>query len=521
MGWDSSKICLRGTRETVIKSVVQWASQRNGTSSTNLIYLLSGPATCGKSTIAHSIAKVFHEQNRLGAALFLHNEVPEANSRRISSSIIHQLSGYDSTFQARIAAKIKTDQSLIWADIERQFRTLIVDTANSVDSKLLMIGPILIVIDNLHLINDEERYKLFTTIAEHCASLPPNFRFLLTCRDDDAVAQRILVNLSRKQIIGYDDTDSGGGVDISQHILESLADLCSKKPFLSERYEIQQLQDQFKKRARGMHFWVSTVHRSVLTCSEDDDVSLFITLLLSSALPLSNNEAMDQLYHTVFKVFFRLELGAQHLFDVMIQSPKPVPLSYLRRVACIPWESAKQGAIVDIARNLGLIINVDQDEQGELSFGVHPSLEDFLTNPRRCQGTGVYVDREIPIDQSAAEVCIHIMNQSLRYNICRFDDIMTTNSEIVDKDARIRLHVHKSLQYACCNWTLHLEGDDRQELDDALRLKLKTFMSFHILHWIETMSILGHFDDIEPGLFRFLRWLQVRHAKSTLPLIFF
>ncbi|PPQ69361.1 hypothetical protein CVT25_004753, partial [Psilocybe cyanescens] len=148
VGWDSEKICFRGTRENTINSIIRWASGNLvDTASSSRVCILSGPIASGKSTIAHTIAKIFHEQSRLGAAIFLHDQVADANSKRISSSIVHQLAGYDTSLHSRIAAKIKADQSLTWADARRQFRALVVETTYEADSKLLMIGPVLIVID--------------------------------------------------------------------------------------------------------------------------------------------------------------------------------------------------------------------------------------------------------------------------------------------------------------------------------------------------------------------------------------
>ncbi|PPQ72263.1 hypothetical protein CVT25_000213, partial [Psilocybe cyanescens] len=150
VGWDSEKICFRGTRENTINSIIRWASGNLvDTASSSRVCILSGPIASGKSTIAHTISKMFHEQSRLGAAIFLHDQVADANSKRISSSIVHQLAGYDTSLHSRIAAKIKADQSLTWADARRQFHALVVETTYEADSKLLMIGPVLIVIDGL------------------------------------------------------------------------------------------------------------------------------------------------------------------------------------------------------------------------------------------------------------------------------------------------------------------------------------------------------------------------------------
>ncbi|PPQ70542.1 hypothetical protein CVT25_003961 [Psilocybe cyanescens] len=158
---------------------------------------------------------------------------------------------------------------------------------------------------------------------------------------------------------------------------------------------------------------------------------------------------------------------------------------------------------------------MDQDEQGVPLYGVHPSLEDFLTNPHRCHGTGVYVDREIPLYQSTSAVCVHIMNQFLRYNICNIEDTMTMNKEITDRNNRIEQYVPRRLRHACRNWTLQFDSEDDSDLDNTLHSKLQYFVSTHILHWIEVMSLLGHFDDIEPVLLRFLRWMQGQNIKSS------
>ncbi|PPQ72262.1 hypothetical protein CVT25_000212 [Psilocybe cyanescens] len=157
---------------------------------------------------------------------------------------------------------------------------------------------------------------------------------------------------------------------------------------------------------------------------------------------------------------------------------------------------------------------MDQDERGVPLFGIHPSLEDFLTDPHRCHGTGVYVDREMPLYQSTSEVCVHIMNQSLRYNICNIDS-MTMNEEITDRESRIKQYIPKPLRYVCCNWTLQFDSEDDSDLDKTLHSKLQYFVSTHILHWIEAMSWLGQFDNVELTLLRFLRWTEKRNIKSS------
>ncbi len=122
----------------------------------------------GTSGIAHTVAQAFHEQNRLGAAIFLREGVLGATADLIMSTIVSQLAGYDTQLQSRIAAKIKCDPSLASADIRRQFCALVVDTTNAaadMGSRLMMIGPVLIIIDGLNKIHEEEQHNLLAVFC--------------------------------------------------------------------------------------------------------------------------------------------------------------------------------------------------------------------------------------------------------------------------------------------------------------------------------------------------------------------
>src|ERR1700735_3802839 len=79
VGLAPSHACLRGTRNSIINDLVQWASNsaESGAGHNSQIYVLQGPPDCGKSSIAHSVAEAFHLQNRLGAAIFLDDRTEE------------------------------------------------------------------------------------------------------------------------------------------------------------------------------------------------------------------------------------------------------------------------------------------------------------------------------------------------------------------------------------------------------------------------------------------------------------
>ena len=84
------------------------------------------------------------------------------------------------------------------------------------------------------------------------------------------------------------------------------------------------------------------------------------------------------------------------------------------------------------------------------------SLEDFLTNSRRCHG--FYVGMLVP-SLTMVDICFDSMARLLRQNICNLqvDDKMALNEEIPDRDVRVSQYIPVVLQHACRNWIFHLD----------------------------------------------------------------
>ena len=509
VGWDSDRTCFRGTRNDIINDVVQWASnsQESGMAKNNRIYILQGPQGCGKSSIAHSVAQAFHLQNRLGAAIFLDDRTDERviGSQILSTTIASQLAAYDQIIREAIAAKIKADASLAKADAGRQFRDLIVSATKG----LALIGPICIVIDGLQKVNPVEQLRLLTAIAKYFTDLPSKFRLLLTSghgHTSEHIA-RFMADCLIKEI-AFD--DEGTIIDFGKHISQSLRHLFSKKLRLAKKYEgytIEDLRDQFIERSMGVYLWISTAFQFLLLCTDGDECAMMDNIL-STKLPLTNEVAMDQLFCIILT-----SIPAAHVIcRALIQSSKPLPLQDLSpKVSDSASQSTYHSLVLDMMQPL-LIENGD-DETDSLLFTIHPSVEDFLTSSRRCHGTIFYADRLDPTPLlSMANICFDMMEGSLRQDICNLDDVMVLNEEITDRDKRLNQYIPGTLQYACRNWMFHLEAlnSDGKEDDITSALeRLDRFLSKHLLHWIECMSLLGWVDVISASLNRLYSWQAV------------
>ena len=133
-----------------------------------------------------------------------------------------------------------------------------------------------------------------------------------------------------------------------------------------------------------------------------------------------------------------------------------------------------------------------------------------MTSSRRCHGTTFYVDR---LDRlSTADICFDLMERGLRQNVCGLDDVMVLIKEIPDRDKRINEYIPAILQHACRNWIFHLEAldsDGKQNNITSALERVDTFLSRHLLHWIECMSLLGWVDVVSTSLNRLSSWLAV------------
>jgi hypothetical protein len=137
---------------------------------------------------------------------------------------------------------------------------------------------------------------------------------------------------------------------------------------------------------------------------------------------------------------------------------------------------------------------------------LHPAFEAFLTDDRRCIDKGFFIDVAVN-HEPLAGICLHVMNNLLRHNICEIESASLVNSELPRRRQRIAQFVPECLQYASRNWLNHIVSTNH-DADGVIGL-LRQFLFVHFLHWVELSSLLGEFDAVLPSLNRLRAWLEV------------
>jgi hypothetical protein len=105
------------------------------------------------------------------------------------------------------------------------------------------------------------------------------------------------------------------------------------------------------------------------------------------------------------------------------------------------------------------------------------------------------------------------MNDYLRKDICGIRDMWKLNAEVQDLDDRVATCIPAHLQYACRHWATHLSeaspcaDSAADDVCDGLML----FLSVHLLHWLEVLSLTRRLAEALPALRRAQDWASVSH----------
>ena len=138
---------------------------------------------------------------------------------------------------------------------------------------------------------------------------------------------------------------------------------------------------------------------------------------------------------------------------------------------------------------------------------LHKSVFDFLTSRA---GDSIRVNLHVQ-DGILALRCLGYMNHNLQHDICGIGDPSLLNSEVTGLSDLVHEHIPEALRYTCRLFSNHL--DDMSTFPQELLGELQTFITQHLLHWIEVMSLLGELPVAEQCLQILSDYLKVNFTS--------
>ena len=176
-GLNTTKKCLDGTRVDILKEIVDWINDP----SVNVprIFWLHGQAGRGKSAIAHTIVMQYKNAGGLCSCFcFARDRQSERLEQKMLSNIVCDLANCDPTFQRVVLGAIKEDNSLkATHNVVLQWEKLLKPLSKVSGGR---VGNIIVVIDALDESGLGASREHILEVLTQAASLPSNFRILLT-----------------------------------------------------------------------------------------------------------------------------------------------------------------------------------------------------------------------------------------------------------------------------------------------------------------------------------------------------
>lgn len=481
--------CFKGTREALLQEMANWLTETGQ----SLIYVLSGLAGIGKSTVAYTIAARADELGLLGGSFFFsRDEADRRTAQKFFTTLAFQLCMYEKIFADAIGAALLTERgsSAITKDPHEQLRALILEPLHNIVAS--RVNSTLIVVDALDECDAEDSQSVLRALYQLVRDLP-SFKVILTMRPQPRLGYH-LYKQNGHRIFHLQDIEAkvvDGDIRLYLKYSLSQAEVQARLGNHEEQWQASDTDVDSLVDAAGRLFIIaSTSVRFILDVFVSDPAAQMEKLLTAFAKNCTPLNDLNQFY----AIILRNAVGEEGVDAYLVERYKTVvgaivliqtPLSVATLSSLIDRRDREIAAVL---RNLQSVILLGP---GNIPRIYHKSFSDYITDPQRCKGDDLLIDPKVHHPQMAVR-CFRIMDRHLKYNIlglggpARFMDNGHGIAKQGITDTQLLDKIPLELQYACEYWSSHLELANVE--DEVFIKELEKFANAHLLHWVETLS---------------------------------
>ncbi|KAF5963697.1 vegetative incompatibility het-e-1 [Fusarium coicis] len=498
--------CLPNTRQELLDNIDHWI----GDPTSKTVYWLNGMAGTRKSTISRTVAHSRSKRGDLGASFFFkRGEMDRGNLDKLMPTLAYQLALSRPEVAFFIKKALNANPAVVGKSVKEQFEKLIQEPLSEAAAMVTTQSSIVMVIDALDECDQEADIRLLINILSQAKTARPHLRVFLTSRPELPVR------------LGFSEVQ-GSYQDLVLHEIPAQ---------IVEHDIIVFLNDEFKKIRHKFNLTVGDERKlpsdwpgcSIVQRLAQMAVPLFIfaatvcrfvdnrnrnspSMQLRKVLDYQSKGHVSQLDLTYGPVLrsliadvseddkeetikdFKMIVGS----IVMLANPLSVwALSQLLQVA---------PEVVDNRLDtLHSVLSIPPTRKAPVRL-LHLSFRDYLITEE-----SKFRIEEKHAHQILAKQCLRIMHSALYKNICGLSFPGTRRSTVDSSEQEERMPAQ--LQYACMHWAYHyMAGDPKSNDNDQVH----DFLTTHLLHWMEVLSLLGRAQACLDSLRSLAGWLEVR-----------
>jgi len=507
-GRDPNKMCLDGTRVSVLERVGTWI-HGGGEGANARILLAIGQAGVGKSAIAHSIANEYAKMGRLGATFCFSKDKGAGNLFR---TIARNLADIDPMYASILSSSKITSEMATSTSLEIQMKLLLLVPFQ----RLSVIGPVVIVLDAL----DEcaQRGQLIDCLIKNIDSLPDNIRIVVTSRPAEAHRLREQPWVT---VLNLED-EPPSDEDILLYVRDRLKSQISGPSTLHGLKE-GDLRD-IASHSEGLFQYAAVVCSEILSSyfyewpsgERETPKQTFFRLVKD------RKGGLDMLYSGLLeKLYPNTKADSQGLQDFRsVMSWILAAQDRLTHKALVELGQCLDGPDLDdwggynrvsmTLRPLGALLSGTQEGSATV-YPFHSSIRNYLTDESR--SGRFYIGPEIEQHHSLASICLRLLVAPgrLRFNIAGLESSYLYNKSVSYFEARVSAAVSASLSYSCRYWATHLRLSLKSPAEFERLADIGTLMNQKFLFWLEVLALQKKIGNAEDACQILLLWLSVSH----------
>ncbi|KIL58135.1 hypothetical protein M378DRAFT_338848 [Amanita muscaria Koide BX008] len=461
------------------------------------MYVLSGLAGIGKSTVAYTIASRAADLNLLGASFFFsRDEADRNNAKKFFTTIAYQLCVYNETFAKAIGDVLLTERgsAATTKDPHYQLQALILEPLRSIVQP--HSRPLLIVVDALDECDEEDAFSVLAGLSQLVQHLP-SLKIILTTRPQPYL-DRFLVSRDGHRIFHLQDIeDKVVDGDIRLYLNYSLSLEQVQKRYPKRKWCASDEEMESLLRAVGRLFIIaSTAVRYILDKSASNPAARMQKLLLAFSQDHTPFEDLDHFYTIILRNVVPencddyIVSRYQSVVGAIIFVQHPLPVSTLAHLINIDVVE-----ICEVLDHLQSVILLGSDNVPRIH---HKSFPDYLTDKARCKDPRLRIDTRTCHTQITTR-CFEVMDKHLKRNILGLGDparFMSNEDGLKEDgitDEQLQEKIPQQLRYACVYWVNHIDVANIE--DGALMDGLERFADGHMLYWLEVLSVIAKLDS--------------------------
>jgi hypothetical protein len=454
--------------------------------------------------IAHTFAQRCRENDILASSFFFDRETAGRNGpQKLFSTIARDLASMNDEVAEHIGMAIERDPSLPTAPISRQFHDLILNASNLLASH----RPIVIVVDAL----DEgynHNHDVLAILCNKISRLPKNFRILLTSRAEEDI-ERSLRGKSHIKRHSMGIQGQSNEQDVAVYIRHRFQEIAAIRA-LPVNWPQEEITDAFVCKAGGLFIWAATVC-DFLAHQVDPSRHLNFLLFSNDKSSLRVEAKMDKLYSTILSACNWDDDDFVHGYGLLMGTIMAAKIPLSANALQSLHHASLTVRVVDVLRPLGSLLT-GLTEAAEPIRILHLSFRDFLTV--RAPASERFYVSEKDHSQRLALMCLVIMNDHLRRDVCDIGDLTARTSEIEGFGETVKQCVTEVIWYACWFWADHL-ADVKDPVSDLFIDTLRSLLKRQLLPWIEVMALKNVLQDAPDMLLTLQDWLKVSALKHS------